>query len=199
MKKVYQAISIILHPVFLPMVAAWVYLNVLPLPISRLQIYLIFFIVFGATFLVPILTLFLLRFMGYVKTNQVVTIKERKFPIAIMVVNYLFLGQMLGRIWQLRELTILAYAIALGLVITGALFYKNLKVSLHMLGISALLGFTLVFGANYNYPVFVIALLVALVGVLATARLKLKAHNNKEIIIGTCLGLFLPLILSFIL
>ncbi|ANW94911.1 hypothetical protein AXE80_00760 [Wenyingzhuangia fucanilytica] len=199
MDKIYKALSVILHPIFLPMFGTWVYLNVLPLPISKMQIYLIFFIVTGATFLVPLLTIFLLRFMGYIKSVQVTTAHERKLPVALMIVNYVFLAQMLGRIWQLRELTILAYATALGLIVTIFLLYKKIKVSLHMLGMAGLLGFTIVYGSVYDYPVLVIALLFILTGLLATVRLKLKAHNFKEIILGTALGLLLPILISFVL
>lgn len=199
MEKIYKGISVILHPIFLPMFGAWVYLNVLPLPISSMQIYLIFFIVVGATFLVPLLTIFLLRFMGYIKSIEATTIKERKLPVVLMIVNYLFLAQMLGRIWQLRELTILAYATALGLLVTIFLFYKKIKVSLHMIGMAGLLGFTVVYGANYQYPIVMIAFLFVLTGLLATARLKLKAHDFKEIVIGTSLGVLLPILISFVL
>lgn len=199
MEKFYKAISIIFHPIFLPMFGSWVYLNVLPLPISKMQIYLIFFIVAGATFLVPLLTIFLLKFMGQIKSIQVTTAHERKLPVALMIVNYLFLAQMLGRIWQLRELTILAYATSIGLLVAILFLYKRIKISLHMLGMAGLLGFTIIYGSAYYYPVIVIALLFVMTGLLATARLKLQAHNFKEIIIGTSLGLILPILLNFVL
>ncbi|MGY5354966.1 hypothetical protein [Wenyingzhuangia sp. IMCC45467] len=199
MEKLYKAISVILHPIFLPMFGAWVYLNVLPLPISKMQIYLIFFIVAGGTFLVPLLTIFLLKFMGQIKSIQVTSAHERKLPVAFMIVDYIFLALMLGRIWQLRELTILAYATAIGLMITVFLLFKNIKVSLHMLGMAGLLGFAIIYGASYHYPVLIIALLFVMTGLLATTRLKLQAHNFKEIIIGSVLGLLLPILISFVL
>ena len=199
MEKVYKAVSVILHPIFLPMFGAWIYLNVLPLPISEMQIYLIFFIVAGATFLVPLFTIFLLKFMGLIKSIRVTTANERKLPVALMIVNYLFLAQMLGRIWQLRELTILAYATAISLLIAMLFLYKKTKISLHMIGIAGLLGFTIIYGTTYQYAVVLIAFLFVLTGLLATTRLKLKAHNFKEIIAGTVLGLLFPILLSFVL
>ncbi|MDO6737603.1 hypothetical protein [Wenyingzhuangia sp. 2_MG-2023] len=199
MKKTYQVLSILLHPVLLPTIAALVYLNVLPMPLSSMQKYMIFFIVIGGTFLVPLCTLLILRMMGYVKTNDAKTIEERKFPVFLMIFNYLFLGQVLQSIWQMRELTILAYATAIGLFAVGILFYAKIKVSLHMLGMTGLLGFVLVYGASYGYSNILVAFLVMLTGALATARLSLKAHNSKEIWIGASLGLMLPIVLSFVL
>lgn len=199
MEKFYKAVSVLLHPIFLPMFGAWVYLNVLPLPMSKMQIYLIFFIVVGATFLVPLLTIFLLKFTGYIKSIQVTTSNERKLPVGLMIVNYFFLALMIGRIWQLRELTILAYATAIGLIVAMLFLFKKIKVSLHMIGMAGLLGFSIVYGSVYQYPILIISLLFVLTGLLATARLKLQAHNLKEIVLGFGLGLFLPIIISFIL
>ncbi|NIJ44246.1 hypothetical protein FHR24_000685 [Wenyingzhuangia heitensis] len=199
MDKFYKVISYILHPVFLPSIATGIYLSVLPLPLSSAQKYLVFFIVLGSTLVVPLATLFLLRLVGIVKTNQAETIQERKIPVLLMIANYLFLAYALQEIWQLRELIILAYATAVGLIVTSFMFYTKTKISLHMLGLAGLLGFTLIYGENYEYANKTIALIVALLGGLATARLQLKAHNIKEIIWGISLGLLLPIVLSYFL
>lgn len=199
MEKFYKVLSLVLHPVFLPSIGAGVYLFFLPLPLYVAQKYLVFFIVLGATFVVPVLTLFLLKFTGYVKTNDAETIEERKLPVVLMIVNYLFLAVTLQEIWQLKELTILAYSTAVGLIVTSILFYTQTKVSLHMLGITGVLGFTLIYGGNYQFPSIIIALLIVFIGLLATARLQLKAHNIKEVLIGGGLGLFVPVVLNFVL
>lgn len=199
MNKFYKIVSVVLHPIFLPFFGTWVYLNTLPLPMSKMQIYLIFFIVLGATFLVPLFTIFLLKFTGHVKSIQTTTANERKLPVALMIVNYLFLAVMIGRIWQVRELAILAYATSIGLMIAMFFLYKKIKVSLHMIGMAGLLGLSIVYGSIYGYPIPTISLLFVLTGLLATARLKLKAHNFKEIIMGFSLGLLLPILINFVL
>lgn len=199
MLKIYKVISTIIHPVFLPTITGGVYLYTLPLPLSVAQKYLIFFIVVGATFLIPALTLVLLKMFGKIKSNDAKTIEERKFPVLIMIVNYLFLASSLKEIWQLKELTVLAYATAIGLILTSILFYFKIKSSLHMLGITGVLGFTIIYGINYTYNSLTIAFLILLSGILATARLQLKAHNLQEIVIGSSLGLFLPILLNLIL
>lgn len=199
MKQFYKGLSVVLHPVFLPTITTIVYLLTLPQPLSNMQRWMVFFMVFGATCLIPLLTLYLLKLVGYVKTLEVETIKERKLPVIIMIVNYLFLAQVLQEIWQLRELTILVYSTAIGLIITSFLFYAKTKLSLHMLGMAGVLGCALLYGVSYQYPNKTIALLIMLLGALATARLELKAHNFKEIILGISCGLFVPFILSYLL
>ncbi len=199
MLKFYKLLSVLLHPVFIPIVATGIYLSVLPLPIVQTQKYLLFFLVTGATLLLPLLTLFLLKLTGYVKTNEATTIAERKLPVIVMVVNYLFLAITLQKVWQVRELTILAYATAINLLVTYVFFYAKIKISLHMLGMAGLLGFTLVYGINYGYSIPIIALLIILTGVLATARLFLKAHTLREVVAGTLLGVAIPMVLHLFL
>lgn len=197
--KLSKFISYLLHPVLLPTYAVLIYLQTLPIPLFKIQKYMIFFIVIGGTFFIPLITLFILKFLGYVKTNDAKTVDERKLPVLIMAFNYLFLGQSLQKIWQVRELTILAYATSISLLVTAYFLFRKTKVSLHMLGISGLLGFFLIYGNSYRYPVLFIAFLVLLTGALASARLYLNAHNYKEIIAGTLLGLSLPMLLNSIL
>jgi len=199
MLKFYKVLSLILHPVFLPAMASGVYLCVLPLPLLVIQKYFVFLLVIGATLIVPLLTLFLLKKIGYVKTNHAVTIEERKIPVIVMIVNYIFLASVLQEIWQLRELVVLTYATSLCLLVTSVMFYLKTKISLHMIGMASVLGFTLVYGINYVFSTITIALLFILVGLLATARLELKAHNFKEIVLGTSLGVLLPIVLNVLL
>ncbi|MGY6648898.1 hypothetical protein [Wenyingzhuangia sp. IMCC45574] len=198
-QKIAKILSYLLHPILLPTYAVLGYLQGLPIPISEAQKFLVLFIIVGGSFLVPLLTLIVLRITGQVKSNDAKTIQERKFPVLIMIFNYLFLARVLENFWQFKELTILAYATATGLCIAWVFLYTKIKISLHMLGISSVLSFVLIYGANYEYPVFLIALIVFLSGALATARLLLKAHNYKEILIGTGVGILLPIVLSFII
>ncbi len=198
-EKAFKVLSYILHPILLPTYAVFGYLPALPVPFSVAQKLLIIYIIVGGSFFVPLLTLVVLRLTGQVKTNDAKTIEERKYPVLIMVFNYLFLARVLDSFWQLRELKILAYATAAGLMIALVFLYTKIKMSLHMLGIAGLLGFVILYGASYAYPITLVAFLVFLCGLLATARLHLKMHNNKEIVLGTLVGLCLPILLSFFL
>lgn len=195
----YNRVSLVLHPVFLPIIAAAIYLYVLPTPLITVQKYVVLGVVAGSTFLVPLLTLYLLKRIGYVKSNEAKSIEERKIPVLIMMVNFLFLGKALQEIWQVKELTVLGYATALALLITRLGFYVQTKISLHMIGMAGLLGFTLVYGVNYSYPSITIGVLIFLTGLLATARLQLKAHTAIEVGIGTLLGVGLPILINVFL
>lgn len=55
---------------------------------------------------------------------------------------------------------------------------------------SSTLGFFLLFANNYSISILPLgSILIILTGILASARLHLKAHNQKEIYLGFFIGL----------
>jgi len=70
------------------------------------------------------------------------------------------------------------------------LLYLNFKTSLHLVGISGFTTFMVLLSLNYNLNlIYLIASLLFLNGLLATARLILKAHSPIELLIGFILGI----------
>jgi membrane-associated phospholipid phosphatase len=69
------------------------------------------------------------------------------------------------------------------------LLFVKTKVSIHMIGISALTTFLIGLSIHYHdNKIYLISLLLFLNGVIASSRLEMKAHNQKELIIGFSLG-----------
>jgi len=149
--KLYKITSAVLHPIGLPFLATVIYLYKLPLLINYQQKKLVLLMVFGFTFVIPLITFLLLKWMGYIKTIKASSIAERKIPVLLMTVNYLYLGQLIKETYYLRELFILIEATAIGLLLTSILFYVRIKVSLHMLGMAGLLSFVLLCSSYYYY------------------------------------------------
>ena len=75
------------------------------------------------------------------------------------------------------------------LALIGSLF--KIKASLHMMAIS---GFTVfVIGLSIHLQMqnpYWTALMVFLTGIVASSRLVMEAHTNKELLIGLALGIF---------
>ena len=133
----------------------------------------------------PILLLVLLKAFGQVKSYQVTTIKERKLPVSFMIVLFYLLGNTMFRIAQIRDIGLLFYATSLGLLIVYLLFLFRLKVSLHLLSIGTAIGFFMVLQLKYGINALpLIVVLCLLSGLVASARLHLKAHTPIELIIG---------------
>jgi len=67
-----------------------------------------------------------------------------------------------------------------------------------MVGISTLTVFVIALSFHYhNNAIYTIALLVAMNGIVASSRLALQAHTNKELLIGFFSGLLPQIILTY--
>jgi hypothetical protein len=71
----------------------------------------------------------------------------------------------------------------------------NIKASIHMIAASGFFMFAVALGIHYKININgTIALMMIILGAIATSRLHLKAHTNQELIIGLFTGLFPQLI-----
>ncbi|MDP5081161.1 MAG: hypothetical protein NWP87_00795, partial [Winogradskyella sp.] len=67
----------------------------------------------------------------------------------------------------------------------------KIKASIHMIGASGFFMFAVILAIHYQININgTIALMMIILGAIATSRLHLKAHTNQELIIGLFTGLF---------
>ena len=193
-------ISIILHPIVLPTVGIILYFLTIPHAIERPQrLYLIGFI-FIATYLIPLGILILLKAFKLIESYHVHSIKERKIPLFIMILLFTVLGNTFFKLPLLRDFGVLFYGTSFGLILVYLFSIFQLKVSLHLLSIGSMVGFFMVMGIEYITSVIpVLLLLIVLSGLLASARLHLKAHTPKEVYLGFFFGVFTQLSVYYIL
>ncbi|NVK52222.1 MAG: hypothetical protein HWD85_04750 [Flavobacteriaceae bacterium] len=185
----HKLISVILHPIVIPTIGVILFLSISPLEVRKERQYLLISIVFFATYIIPLISLIILKALGYINSFQVTTIKERKTPIYLMLLIFYVLGKLLYNIVAFKELGILFFGTITALVIVYFLFFLKIKTSLHVLSLSSMLGFFLLYATLHSISILPIAIvLVLLTGILASARLHLKAHTPKEIYIGFFLG-----------
>jgi membrane-associated phospholipid phosphatase len=72
-------------------------------------------------------------------------------------------------------------------------------VSLHTLGVSGLIGFLIYFSHFYKINIItILAALFVLAGLVASARLKLRAHQLIEVLLGGVIGMVGQFIVYFI-
>ena len=117
-----------------------------------------------------------------------------------MITLFYLLGNTLNKTSSLTDLGLLFYATSLGLFIIYLLFNFNIKASIHLLSLGISIGFFMVLSSVYNQNLAIlIIVLILLSGVLASARLHLEAHTNKEIYIGFFVGVLSNLGMYYIL
>jgi hypothetical protein len=153
--------------------------------------YYVLFQILIITILVPILFFMLLRSTGHVKSIMVHETSQRKIPLILQCFLYILLVK--------RSIVIMRYP-ELHFFFLGALFSTilaliaslfKIKASLHMMAIS---GFTVfVIGLTIHLQMqnpYWTALMVFLTGIVASSRLAMEAHTNKELLLGLALGIF---------
>ncbi|MFN0728219.1 hypothetical protein [Polaribacter gochangensis] len=188
--KFHKFISVILHPIVIPTIGVLLFLSITPNEIRKERQYLLISIVFFSTYIVPLISLIILKTLGFIKSFQVESINERKIPLFLMLLIFYILGRNLIQISDFKELGMLFYGTNVSLAIIYLLFSFQIKSSLHIMSLSSALGFFLLLGNVYSISILPIAIIIILlIGVLASSRLYLKAHNQKEIYLGFFIGL----------
>jgi len=191
-----KSISIIFHPILMPLLGVLFYFSKSPrfIPIEIIQAKLIS--LFILTALLPILLYYLLKNIGKVNSIYLNTTKERLIPlflngcITILIIN---------RVLPPTEIIELYYFFVGILISTLACFILAIlkfKASIHMIGISGVTMFYLALSIHFSININgTLALMFIIIGAIATSRLHLKAHTNIELLIGFFIGLFPQLIL----
>jgi hypothetical protein len=157
-------------------------------------------LIFVTTYILPLLILIVFKKFKLIKSFNAESIKERKIPIAMMIVLFYLLGNTLYGIPYLRDLGILFYATTLGLVIIYILFTFKIKTSIHLMSLGTTTGFFYLLHYIYNKNLLIVVICgILLSGILASARLHLKAHTQKEVYLGFVLGFITPSIVYYFL
>lgn len=188
--KISKFISYFFHPINFSIIGAILYFLFVPKYIYKPQEYLLLTIIFIGTYIFPLILVFLMKQTGMIESHHMPTIEERKFPVILLIAISLFIGNWLFESALVNLLALSYFGYGLCLIFIYIAFYFKRKISLHTAAIGGLIGFLIYFSYYYKINlIYIIASLFLLGGVIATARLKLKAHTFSEVLIGFCLGI----------
>jgi hypothetical protein len=147
------------------------------------------------TIILPVLLFFLLKTINKVETIYLKKTKERLIPLLI---NCIIVTLILIRVMPPNEILELYYFFLGILCSTLACFILaafKIKASIHMIAASGFFMFAVAIGIHYKININgTIALMMIILGAIATSRLHLKAHTNRELLIGLFTGLFPQLV-----
>ncbi|WP_044201814.1 hypothetical protein [Flammeovirga sp. OC4] len=196
-KKVFQIISVLLHPIFIPCIIAGLFLfgvNEAPWLDAKAR-WSLFSLISTITTLMPISCLLIMQRFGVVKSPQMHQREERAFALSIMIISLAILCYLLiVKINVSTALSISFCSVTITLIIANIANFVD-KISLHSIGLSGLIGILFYFireaEAEPNIVLFdAFGISIILLGVVMTARLYLQAHTFYQIIIGALLGVF---------
>ncbi|MEO0526681.1 MAG: phosphatase PAP2 family protein [Bacteroidota bacterium] len=191
----FKVISYIFHPLFVPIAGTISYFMITPkyspLEFQSGNILPIFIL----TVIIPIISFLILKNLGIVTSIFIPSIKERKYPFYVSIALLLMVLLKVIPNNYTPEL----YYYFLGLITATSasllLLFLDFKSSMHMMGLGSLLMFLICLSIHFEINIIMaISFFTLIAGVLATARLYLKAHSTPEVLIGFLLGLISQLL-----
>ncbi len=193
MRAVAKALSVVLHPVWMPTAIVVLAFSLHPYLALRFigdgRIGVLYTMVFVMTAVFPLLSVWMFKRGGMVRDWTMPLREERTLVYAITL---MYCGMCY---WLLRRTAGHPMVLSLflgGCVVLAAVLLINLrwKISAHMAGICGLLGalLALMLLQGVQAPLL-FAALVALAGALGTARLLITDHTPAQVYTGALLGL----------
>lgn len=195
MKRFYQLVSLIFHPILFPFIGTMYYFSICPYEIPKITAYKFLLIIFISTYLFPISFLLILKKTGHIKNFKIKNIEQRKAPVLLMIALFFMLGKYFTEKTSVYDIGTLFTGTSIALIFCYLFFSRNLKTSIHMIGMGGMIGFILNF--SYFYQInMIIPLLIAFIlsGIVGQARLQLKAHTPIEVYLGFTIGVIAQLI-----
>ncbi|MDP2723694.1 MAG: hypothetical protein Q8O72_13140 [Bacteroidales bacterium] len=195
-----QIISILFHPLLVPTYLLLILssLNthhVLTMPLQYRLLLIVF--VFLTTFMLPALILIILRKFGVVKSLEMHERQERALPL-IIVSAFFYLTYYLLKQMEQNSLFTLFMIGATMLVLLCLIINYFTKVSIHATSWGGFLGAFMGFSLNFQVDVTLwLYAIILITGMVATARLILKAHTVAQVYGGFLLGSISQLLLFY--
>ena len=194
--KLTQLISILLHPMFMPLLALHLTLLVLPSLAFTLShnLLLIYGIIIFSTMVLPLVSIFWLMRKGKVSSLEMSNHKERSLPLFKAVIWMSFGYYLLQNLLFYTPILKAELLGAIIIILIAAIISKFWKISLHLLGIGGVVGVFIALQIMHADFLYLLLLFILLSGLLGVARIKQKAHNYAQVYSGFLVGLSVELI-----
>ena len=199
MKNILPFFSYALHPVFIPIFGTLSYFLLAPHYLTTWQQLLVLMQVSILTIFIPVSFFFLLRALGRVDSLMVAKVSQRKLPLLIQSVLLFLLITKSVTIDKIPELYFFFLAALASTLAALAFSLLKVRVSLHMMGISAVTIFTVVLSIlHQTNAIFLIAALIFANGLTASSRLQMKAHSETELLLGLICGILPQVAIGYV-
>ncbi len=195
MRRFFQLLSYISNPIFVPTLGTYFYFKITPKYTSPEFESATILPIFILTVIIPIIIILILKNLNLVNSIKMTDLKERRYP---MYISILLLLTIVYKVLP-SNFTIELHYFFLGLITSLAaslaLIYLNFKSSLHLTGLGSLIMYAICLSVHFekNITLF-LSLLILFTGLLASAKLYLKAHSKIELLIGLLIGLISQLL-----
>lgn len=196
MDRFLRSISYIFHPLLMPILGVIFYFSksprFIPVDIIRAKLVSLFIL----TIILPILLFFLLKTLGKVGSINLNTTKERILPLILNCVVIILVLQRILSPTQIIELYYFFVGILISTITCLILALAKFKASIHMIAVTGVFMFFVALSFHFSININgTLALMIIIIGAIATSRLHMQAHTYKELIMGFFVGLIPQILL----
>ncbi len=188
MNKLSQFISTIFHPILLP---TWMFLifivtGICEVSFVRADVCLA--IIFGTTFILPAITLLILKKFKVIESITMEKRSDRFIPLFVMIVFLYATSRFFNGI---HALALYNFYLICNLMLCVVVFWINLfwKISMHGIGWGAFVATLLIMSTMSSLlylPYFILSIILS--GIVGYARLYLKSHTESQVYVGFIVG-----------
>ncbi len=192
MKALANLVSIVFHPLFIPV---YLLAFTLYLPVYTMQRYtenfkiLFLLYAFLIDVVAPLLLLVLMKKFRMISSLTLGKASERQLPYVMMFFIYLTTALSLMNIRGLDGIISLAFMIAASVLLVVLVLNRFLKISAHSASVAA--GATWIFVLFKAFEISLslhLTVAIVILGLVMSSRLYLEAHSPREVYLGAVVG-----------
>lgn len=193
-QKVAYWLSVVFHPLLMPTYLIGLLLFLAPEGLgimvfdSTFKFYVIGFI-FIYTFVLPATSIYWFKRMGLIENIELTNRRDRPVPMLVTAAIYGGLSYFLMTKNPAFSQIGIILAFMATIVFIGAVVSVFWQISAHAAGLGGVIGGVMVVSKIYGSPLLPVVLgAILIAGLVISARLRLNAHNNAQVIAGFLLG-----------
>lgn len=202
-RRIAEIISYVFHPMLMcTLLVALLYIFAPSLisPLDKGSIVYVLSIIFFLTYIIPVLSIGVLKLTSSISSMKLENRKERLTPFIFVSAYYGLTTYMFVVRLGLDGVIMVMFSTITLMIVLITIITTFFKISVHSAGIWGLLGFLI--SINYKFPdsrlFWPILAVLILAGLVNSSRLMLNTHSPKEVGFGSALGLILSLAAVFI-
>jgi len=168
----------------------------MPIGFSTISGIVLVSLIFVTTFIIPVLSLYILKLSGSISSISLGDKNERITPMIYTSVMYGVTAYMFANKLELGEMISVYLGVSTLLILLAVIITIFWKISLHGIGVGGFIGFLLGLGKQTSlaYFEFILPLLFVIAALVLSARLKLNAHTPMQVYVGFVLGIFISFV-----
>lgn len=179
----------------IPLLGTLIYFDLTPRYFSSGFIVAKLIAVLIVTVFIPMISIFLLKNLGMIRSIHLRDVIERKLPLMIQCILFLLIIKMVFKPYEVAELYYFFVGILFSVMTALLLVFFSFKISLHQMAIAGVTMFLIALSVHFEINFLLgISIFIFFNGWIASSRLHTRSHTLIEITAGFFIGLIPQLI-----